>query len=91
MKQMIMIKVALVVLFITIMAMMSSCYHEPVSSTTTENGVDVELLFEKDGVRVYRFWDGGNKHYFTTRGETMSATNSKDHHDENINAPQDQQ
>jgi hypothetical protein len=53
--------------------------------------VDVELLFEKDGVRVYRFWDGGNRHYFTTRGETMSATNSKDHHDENINAPQDQQ
>lgn len=73
--------------------LMASCLHEPVSTTiTNENGIQVEYLFEKDGIRVYRFSDGCEHHYFTTRGETISETgDSKNRRDENINTQLDKQ
>ena len=41
-------------------------------------------MFEKDGVKVYRFYDG-KYHYFTTNGETISnKKNGKSDYDENI-------
>ena len=33
----------------------------------------VTLLFECEGVKVYRFYDNGKAHYFTSRGEAMSS------------------
>ena len=33
-------------------------------------------FFEKDGIKVYRFRDGGRTHYFTSNGETMSNKKS---------------
>jgi hypothetical protein len=46
---------------------------------------EVEYLFEKDGVKVYRFEDGGRYHYFTTKGETISVqTEGKNEYKENI-------
>lgn len=36
---------------------------DPVSSTTEGAGVRLELLFEKDGCKVYRFQDGGKTVY----------------------------
>ena len=82
--------IALVALMATI-TLMASCLHQPLSTTTTNaNGIQVEYMFEKDGIRVYRFSDGGYTHYFTTRGETMSTTgDSKSHRDENINTQLD--
>ena len=32
----------------------------------------VKFLFEKDGVKVYRFMDRHNYHYFTSKGKTSS-------------------
>ena len=75
-------KKLLVIAFVVIFA---SCLEKPVSKTTEGKGVEVELLFEKDGIKVYRFWDGGCVHYFTDRGETITTQKEgKDDYEENI-------
>lgn len=55
---------------------------------TEEAGYEVDKVFVKDGITIYRFWDGGNRHYFTSCGETMSTWTSgakaKTTHHENI-------
>ena len=65
--------------------LLTGCYKDPQSSTTVGNGFQVEFLFEKDGIKVYRFFDGGHYHYFTTTGETINTQHSgKTKYDENI-------
>lgn len=74
-------------LFLIAMAALtlSSCYNDAQEMTTVGNGFEVEFLFEKDGVRVYRFRDGGRARYFTSQGETMTTHESgKSHYTENI-------
>jgi hypothetical protein len=49
----------------------------------------VELIFEIDGIKMYRFYDG-RTHYFTNRGETITSqqyNSGKQHYtiEENIN------
>ena len=64
---------------------LTGCYKDPQSSTTEGNGFNVEFLFEKDGIKMYRFFDGGRQHYFTTSGETISNQHSgKTNYDETI-------
>jgi hypothetical protein len=61
------------------------CYKEGQSSESVGNGFRVEYLFEKDGIKVYRFSDGGRSHYFTSKGETISSqSDGKTTRDENI-------
>ena len=67
-------KKLLLVILITFMFV--GCYKEGQSSESLGNGFSVEFLFEKDGIKVYRFYDGGHTHYFTSRGETMSTYKS---------------
>ena len=68
-----------------ILVAFSGCFEKPVNMTTEGNGVQVELLFEKDGIKVYRFMDGGQCHYFTDRGETVTTQHSGNYnHEENI-------
>ena len=75
-----------VILSLTALSLLSSCYHDPQSSTTTGNDIKIELLFEHDGIRMYRFNDG-HFHYFTSRGETITSQSSgKSTHEENIQA-----
>jgi hypothetical protein len=52
-----------------------ACTNEPISKERIgkDDGFEVEYLFDKDGVKVYRFWDNGHYHYFTTKGETISV------------------
>ena len=65
--------------------LVTSCFKEPQSMTTVGNGFQVEFLFEKDGIKMYRFFDGGRHHYFTSTGETISSrSNGKNTVDENI-------
>lgn len=54
----------------------SGCMKEPVSTEKSSNSqINVELLFEKDGVKVYRFEDGGRAIYYTdARGRTEWTT-----------------
>jgi len=66
--------------------LLTGCFKEPQSSTLEGNGFQVEYLFEKDGIKVYRFYDGGRIHYFTTLGETITTQDAgKTEYDENIN------
>ena len=44
---------------------LQACSETPVKSDVVGNGVDLDLLFEHDGCRVYRFYDYGSAHYFT--------------------------
>lgn len=50
----------------------TACEKTPVSTSRTDNReISVDLLFEKDGVKVYRFMDGGRAIYYTdARGRT---------------------
>lgn len=61
--------------------LLSGCIKESQSSETLGKDFQVEFLFEKDGIKVYRFMDGGNYHYFTSRGETIRG---KTRYEENI-------
>ena len=65
-----------------------ACNNEPMSKEQLgkNDGFEVEYLFEKDGIKVYRFWDGGHYHYFTSKGETISVQSAgKTRYSENIN------
>jgi hypothetical protein len=65
--------------------LLSSCYKDPISSETKRNEIQVEFLFEHDGIKMYRFNDGGRYHYFTSRGETISNQHEgKSDYQENI-------
>jgi hypothetical protein len=67
-----------------VLVFFTSCYKDSQSKVTRGNNIPVELLFEQDSVKVYRFYDGGY-HYFTTRGETMTTQRKgKTSHEENI-------
>jgi hypothetical protein len=55
-----------------------ACINEPISK---------ERIGKDDGfeVKVYRFFDNGHYHYFTTKGETISTqTAGKTTYSENI-------
>jgi hypothetical protein len=63
------------------------CFNESqsIENLGKDQGFRLEFLFEKDGIKVYRFWDGGRAHYFTTQGETISSqSDDKSDHDETI-------
>ena len=51
----------------------TSCKGESISKSHEGIDFEVEFLFEKDGVKMYRFYDNGRFHYYTDRGETISA------------------
>ena len=64
-----------------------ACINEPISKERIgkDDGFEVEYLFDKDGVKVYRFFDNGHYHYFTTKGETISTQSAgKTTYSENI-------
>jgi hypothetical protein len=72
---------------VSITLTLSSCMGEGIEKTTTNNDeYKVTYLFEKDGIKVYRFYDGMGHHYFTSKGETITTQGSRKHHyQENIN------
>ena len=48
---------------------LTGCNVKPLETIRTNNSsIDVETLFTKDGITVYRFEDGGRKIYFTSHG-----------------------
>ena len=63
----------------------TGCYTDPQSTKIEGNGVKVEFLFEHNGIRMYRFIDGGRMHYFTDRGETITTQSGKNNCEERIN------
>lgn len=56
----------------------TSCRRESTEVVETNNkNFNVELLFEVDGCKVYRFWDGGYKYFTTCNGSINWGTNDK--------------
>jgi hypothetical protein len=53
----------------------TACTNKPmsVSHEGIELDFEVELLFEKEGIKMYRFYDNGRYHYYTNSGETISS------------------
>ena len=74
-----------ILLALTLAIVATGCYKDAQTTTTVGNGFKVEFLFKKDGVKVYRFFDGGDFHYFTSNGETMTTQyRGKNQYEENI-------
>ena len=62
-----------VLLGLIVMLCLLSCKkQETDSSVVDKEDYKVKFLFEKDGVKVYRFMDRHNYHYFTSKGKTSS-------------------
>ena len=61
-----------------VIATMTGCFNEPQSIELAgkDNKFEVEYLFEKDGIKMYRFMDGSHYHYFTSNGQTISTQTS---------------
>ena len=73
------------ILSLTVLLSLTSCKKEAQSMTIEGNGYNVEYLFTKDGIKVYRFDDGHSTHYFTSKGETMTTQKEgKTNYEENI-------
>ena len=67
------------VLFVVLVALglLTGCSKDPVSSESTNNPqVPVELMFEHEGCRIYRFHDGGRRHYFVRCRNEIASTSS---------------
>lgn len=53
---------------------------------SSNSDVEVELLFEHDGCKVYRFFDGGSAKYYTDcRGQVQWDETHGKHHSEEYN------
>ena len=42
--------------------------------TETENGWAVQLLFQHEDYKIYRFWDGGYRYFIIPEGKVMKIT-----------------
>jgi hypothetical protein len=81
-----------VLVILAIVLMITSCKKKFETSEANISPVlakqieyDVKFLFEKDGIKTYRFYDEGRYHYFTTNGETMTSQKSnKTSYEDNI-------
>jgi len=63
---------------LSIALLLSSCLKEAQHTEFKPNGFQVQLLFEHDGIKMYRFYDGGETHYFTDKGKTISQKIHRD-------------
>ena len=74
-----------IILSLVLISLLISCKPRNEWATPSEKH-DVELLFEKDGIKMYRFYDQGHYHYFSSNGETIGTQISgKTSYSENIN------
>ena len=65
-------------LLLSTVFLLVGCLGEPQSTEHAgkDKKFEIELLFEKDGIKMYRFYDGGYLHYFTTGGTTITQQSS---------------
>jgi hypothetical protein len=63
-------KILLVLTFVLLIG----CKNDSISfeQTGKDNQIRIEFLFEKDGIKMYRFYDAYHYHYFTTKGDVST-------------------
>lgn len=61
--------------------LLKNCVKEPEStSKTTNDRFDVQLLFEHDGCRAYRFYDAQERKYYVHCPAGQASTQQERHH-----------
>lgn len=64
-----MIKYLILLVFV-----LTGCAQDPIKTDVTNNkNFNASLLFEYDGIKVYRFYDSGRYHWFTSKGECVNT------------------
>ncbi len=77
------------ILMISALALFS-CKHEAVSKELTKgNNIELELLFEKDGCKVYRFMDMGKYVYWSSCEGTVHYEYDNDGHKDEVSSVTD--
>lgn len=72
-------------ILIALLFMFIGCKKEGLSSEQTNNSnFRVELLFEHDGIKIYRFYDQSGYHYFTKTQTINNIAIGKSTYQENI-------
>lgn len=67
------------------MTFLTSCDKEGLYKTQTNNpNFTVSLLFTKDSINVYRFYDNGGAHYFTKNLTIQTLSCGKNCHYEEV-------
>lgn len=63
-------------IIIIILTALAGCAPAPTEKAVTDdNGFRLTQIIEKDGIKVYRFYDCGHYRYFVdARGKTISST-----------------
>ena len=58
--------------------LLTGCYKDGISTNVSDkNGIKIDLLFENDGCKVYRFYDGGRQIYYSDcRGQIKQEKSS---------------
>lgn len=68
-------------LIITIVMLLLSACHDPapaIKRTKSSNpGISIDFLFEKDGYKMYRFMDDGREVYFTVPSVPITEIHSE--------------
>jgi hypothetical protein len=65
----------LVFVSVALAALSAGCVTEPIATSPTNNAaVEVDLLFEHDGCRVYRFRDMGYHYFARCQGAGPNAS-----------------
>lgn len=67
-------KLSAIIVVITLLAV-TGCNKTPIQMSRTQNpDINVDLLFEHDGCKVYRFGDGGRSRYFSKCSNKSSVS-----------------
>ena len=66
-------------IFIVPILFLVGCTAKPIKTNQTENKeITIDFLFEHEGIKMYRFSDGGYYRYFTNKGACQwSETHGK--------------
>lgn len=66
-------------LWLLLVVAVLGCEAQSQEATLTRNGINVEFLFEHDGIRMYRFQDGtaGPYVYFSKSGTTWNQSDGE--------------
>lgn len=51
---------------------LAGCLKDPIKTEQKENGFSIDFLFEHEGIKMYRFRDGGTSYYFTNSGQVIT-------------------
>lgn len=59
---------------IVLLLLLTGCYKDPIATVHSNNkAFNIELLFENDGCKVYRFLDSSYVYYVVCKGQVQTS------------------